>query len=309
MVKNKNMDEDIWLNYNLYRVRKDKQEKYKVWNDGLFEMEDMSGEVIAVEQAFDVMFDELLSGCRENFGNKDDHSSDSSESTDPHPALDMNQTQFGKFIAAKYFYLTSAVAKVFFKSLRVGAPHDEKMIEDSTTYGVGEHHDEVITKEDDHEVGGHTIVYDDKSRSENLVVIESAVGNTVTNESVRGVPDFILMGHQLTDTQDQHLSENYAGGSVLVMVNWRSREMYIGHVEGDLSNHSSVSNAVLGILSNCIYSNDLKDKTFTEPLGIVLHRRFCSMLAKNERKNSTDSHAAENDKVVSFLRCSLQKKL
>ena len=38
MVKNKNMDEDIWLNYNLYRVRKDKQEKYKVWNDGLFEM-------------------------------------------------------------------------------------------------------------------------------------------------------------------------------------------------------------------------------------------------------------------------------
>ena len=309
MVKNKNMDEDIWLNYNLYRVKKDKEEKYKVWNDGLFEMEDMSGEVIAVEQAFDVMFDELVSGCREDFGNKDDDSSDSSESTDPHPALDMNQTEFGKIIAAKYFYITSAVAKVFFKSLSVGAPQDEKRIEDSTTYGLGEPHDEVITKENDHEVGCHTIDYDNNSRSENLVVIESAVGKTVTNESVRGVPDFILMGHQVTDTQDQHLSENYEGGGVIVMVNWRSREMYIGHVEGDLSNHSSVSNAVLGILSNCNYSNVLKDKNFTEPLGILLHRRFCSMMTKNERKNSTDSHAAEIDKLVSFLRLSLQKKL
>ena len=280
----KDMHDDCLLNYKLFRVQKSLQNKYKVWIDGgAFEMEDMIGEVIAVEEAFDIMFEELSSGCvRNNDCDEEDPLSadDSSEisgiSLSP---LNITITQFSSFISEKYYSLTSDLAKVFFRSIRAaGLPQDDRRV------SLLEHNANNVT--DVQLYNKNAGILDD-----NDTATKASVENITLSECSHITdPDFIMMGHIINDPTGGHnASEKELNKCIIVMVHWKSREMRTGYFIGDSSNLSSMSSTVLVLMSNCIHvSNYLRnEKRNIGPLGILLDESFINLFITNERKSGT----------------------
>ena len=265
-------------------------------------MDEMSGEVISVEEAFNIMFDEFVRGCdsREAFPSRKndvlsvDEDSSGDSSIVSHPPLDMTLTKFGAYISKEYYYITKDLAEVFYKSISIDgvsqddismslpAQDDTEVVDDSALQykngdvGVNESMNliPILNENED----------DGMRKTSDLGIISQNHNGCVED------PDFVLMGHSITHKKGPPVAGDDLVECIVVMVNWKSREMFTKHFEGAVSNLISLTKrSVFDMLSSCSHvSKYLREEgRKLVPLGILLDDSFIKLFWNKEDEDGT----------------------